>query len=116
MKIENDRSRIKINDPSTDDNLTSLQGYVRATYQELVDKLGEPHNVIIDKSNASWTLESSDGTVATIYDWKNSTLPREEYDWHIGGFGRSALVLVAFFLTKSVTGVKLPAGKHRKHS
>ena len=30
-------------------------------------------------------LRFEDGTVATIYDWKEDETPLGDYDWHIGG-------------------------------
>jgi hypothetical protein len=30
-------------------------------------------------------LEFEDGTVATIYDWKEYETPTGKYRWHIGG-------------------------------
>ena len=65
-------------------NGTSLQGYITATYAELVDKFGEPEDGG-DKTTAEWALEFEDGTVATIYDWKTYETPMGTYAWHIGG-------------------------------
>jgi hypothetical protein len=41
-----------------------------------------------------WIIRFSDGTVATIYDWKLSETPMGVYDWHIGGFTQRAVELV----------------------
>jgi hypothetical protein len=64
---------------------TSLQGYVTAYYHELVEKFGEPDLTMGDKVTAEWCLEFEDGTVATIYDWKEYETPMGQYRWHIGG-------------------------------
>jgi hypothetical protein len=63
---------------------TSLQGYVTAYYHELVEVFGEPTDSG-DKVTAEWCLEFEDGTVATIYDWKEYETPMGRYQWHIGG-------------------------------
>ena len=80
---------------------TSLQGYIFASYDELVNVFGRP-SVGPDKPSGDekvtceWNLEFEDGTVVTIYDWKEYTgkTPRGRYEWHIGGRSRSAERLV----------------------
>jgi hypothetical protein len=73
---------------------TSLQGYVSATYAELVAKFGEPTLTNGDKVTAEWVLdfkvvkpgeEDWDYVTATIYDWKEYETPMGRYRWHIGG-------------------------------
>ena len=77
---------------------TSLMGKVRTTYDKLVEKFGEP---TYDASHSGdgkviveWTLdfrvETEDGddfdyVTATVYAWKESSIPYGEYDWHVGG-------------------------------
>jgi hypothetical protein len=65
-------------------NGTSLQGYVQAYYHQLVEVFGEPEGGG-DKTTVEWCLEFEDGTVATIYDWKEYDTPMGLYHWHIGG-------------------------------
>ena len=89
--------KIKINTNDINFNCTSLKGYVSTTYDKLVEVLGEPITDI-EKSTAHWNIEAPDGTVATIYDWKEWTTPRGEYEWHIGGHSEKALLLVEFLL------------------
>ena len=89
--------KIKINENDINFNCTCLQGYVTTTYNVLVKELGEPITDI-EKSTAHWNIEAPDGTVATIYDWKNWTTPLGEYEWHVGGHGPKALLLVEFLL------------------
>lgn len=80
---------------------TSLQGYVYASYDDLVSVFGQP-SVGPDKPSSDekvtceWNLEFEDGTVATIYDWKEYTgkTPRGRYEWHVGGRGRSVESLI----------------------
>jgi len=95
--------KIKVNDRKSNINGTGLVGYVNCTYRELVKELGEP-DTDMDKSTAHWTVEAPNGTVATIYDYKNHTTPMGEYRWHIGGANSQALLLVEFILGKPVLG------------
>lgn len=97
--------KIKVNDRNSNINFSGLVGYVEATYEELVEVLGEP-DTDFDKSTAHWTVEAPDGTVATIYDYKNYMTPVGKYDWHIGGHDESkARLLVEFMLGKQTIGV-----------
>lgn len=76
-----------------------LQGYIDAGYSELTDLFGEPHNGDGYKSDAEWSIEFADGTVATIYNYKDGHnyndgcgTPTEAIrNWHIGGFTKQAL-------------------------
>ena len=72
-------------------NGTSLQGYVSTTYATLVEKFGQPNIGAGDKTNSEWALRFSDGTVATIYDYKEPMTPVTKYDWHIGGLSNRAV-------------------------
>jgi len=76
-------------------NLSSLQGYVRTTYNRLVEVFGVPQYdwSELDKSTVNWVLEI-DGEVVTIYDWKTNTTPPGMYDWHVGGFDSKAVEMV----------------------
>jgi hypothetical protein len=76
-----------------DANGTSLQGYMRATYDQLVARFGQPDGGG-DKTTVEWCLEFEDGTVATIYDWKEYETPMYAYDWHIGGRSKMAVFAV----------------------
>ena len=77
----------------TEANGTSLQGYIRATYAELVERFGEPEGGG-DKTTVEWCLAFEDGTIATIYDWKEYETPMYAYDWHIGGKSDRAVTRV----------------------
>ena len=82
---------------------TSLQGYVKTTYDEIVEVFGEPRYTSSgdDKVTAEWNLEFDvDGeyVTATIYDWKLCGTPFVEYDWHIGGFSTQAAHVVSQFM------------------
>lgn len=72
-------------------NGTSLQGYIQTTFDKLVELLGEPLKGSDDgKTTAEWIVEF-EGEVATIYDWKLKSTPKDLYEWHVGG--RSLKVL-----------------------
>ena len=81
-------------DDGTEINGTSLQGFVEATYEELVDIFGEPSHTHtpeeLEKTQAEWWLLFSDGTIATIYDWKSIYPPEEVPTWNIGGHDMDA--------------------------
>lgn len=70
-------------------NGTSAQGHLAAYYHELLEVFGEPdvgpNQKLFDKVTCEWDLEFEDGTVATIYDWKEPETPMGRYLWHIGG-------------------------------
>ena len=95
--------KIKINDRTNNINGTSLVGYVKATYEELVEAFGEP-DYDMDKSTAHWSIQAPNGTVATVYDYKNYSIPTGEYDWHVGGHTVAALLLVEFMTGKQTVG------------
>jgi len=96
----------KINDISG----THLQGNVGATYQELVEVFGEPtyfkesdfFTDFDNKIDAQWAIKFEDGTVATIYNYKNGLnyLGAEGKRlsqimmWNVGGYSERAVTLV----------------------
>lgn len=81
-------------------NGTSLCGYVKATYSELVEKLGEPLRDFSGdgKVTCEWVLDFQDSTIATIYDYKTGTTPTNLYKWHIGGRGIDVVEKTGKFL------------------
>jgi hypothetical protein len=83
---------------------TSLQGYIRTTYRDLVKFFGEPIQHYGGKTNVEWILKSDDGQVITIYDWK---VPRyawsdnQIFEFNVGGKSEKVLdALFAFFAQK----------------
>jgi hypothetical protein len=79
-----------INSDSVDVNGTFLQGYVETTFAKLVKAFGAPTYGPDEASgdgkvSCEWCLTFEDGTVATIYDYKEDSTPMGEYSWHIGG-------------------------------
>jgi hypothetical protein len=82
-------------------NYSSLKGYINTSYDSLVEKFGKPipSTKCSDKSDAEWVIEFEDGTVATIYNYKDGfnycgrhdgTHKKDITDWHIGGFDENA--------------------------
>ena len=86
---------------------TSLQGYIKTNYTDLVEVFGEPRytNSGDDKVTTEWDLEFDLGdgkyVTATIYDWKLCGTPFVEYDWHIGGFSTEAADVVSQFMKEA---------------
>ena len=67
----------------------------KATVNQLISTLGEPHwvyNTGEEKVNFEWNMETEEGDVFTIYDWKeNEALDLDKaYEWHIGAHSKSA--------------------------
>jgi hypothetical protein len=79
-----------MNYTSANPNGTSLMGYYRASYAELVEAFGPPHFTNGDKTTAEWCF-NIEGTLVTLYDYKTGTTPEGVYDWHVGGKGRMAV-------------------------
>jgi hypothetical protein len=84
---------------SIDSNGTSLRGEIRTTRAHLTEVFGEPHVWPEgDKVTLEWIIQFSDGTIATIYDWKRYELGtpdlHEVEDYHIGGNDFTASLLV----------------------
>ena len=85
-------------------NGTSLKGFVKTTYADLVEKFGEPTYTSGDKTTAEWNLEfevdvphyggGTEYVTATIYDWKTCSTPMGEYEWHVGGYNMDALYVI----------------------
>ena len=74
-------------------NMTSLQGYITTDYATLVATFGEGLGGG-DKTTQEWIIVGEDGTVATVYDWKEYETPMYEYNWHIGGMSKLAVARV----------------------
>jgi len=89
-----------------DINDTHLQGNVGATYHELVEIFGEPTRYEPDeyenKIDALWAIKFEDGTVATIYNYKNGLnylgavgkRVSEISMWNVGGLDERAVTMV----------------------
>jgi hypothetical protein len=85
-------------------NGTSLRGYVKCDYKTLIETFGEPdHECDGYKIDRQWILKFGDGTVATIYNYKNGKNylgpqqglePEDIKEWHVGGKAKMAVTLV----------------------
>jgi hypothetical protein len=91
---------------NADTNGTYLQGYLLARFEDLEAVFGESAGAG-DKTTQEWSLQFEDGTVATIYDWKEYTTPCGLYEWHVGGASSQALIRVQQAFNKN----KTPKGK-----
>lgn len=80
------------------DETTWKVGMIKATFRELVDLFGKPGPGDEEKVDAEWRIKFSDGTVATVYNYKNGPAycgkdgtPVERIkEWSIGGTGVAA--------------------------
>lgn len=63
-----------------------------ASLNAMVKVFGEPEYWDDEKVTCEWQFELQDGTVFTIYDWKESSSPTNHPDsvieWHIGSMDR----------------------------
>jgi hypothetical protein len=99
---------MQINKSTIDTNGTSLQGYINCSYDDLVEALGYPiePEYLDTKTDAEWDIQFDDGTVATIYNWKNGKRYCGEIgynlcdipQWHVGGRSPEVVERVAFLI------------------
>lgn len=89
------------NDNKIDVGGTFLQGYITAGYRDLLAKFGPHLSGDGYKVDAEWNLLFDDGTVASIYNWKNgpsylgNTARLGAIDeWNIGGSSSRAVEMV----------------------
>ena len=74
---------------------TSFQGVViRATVNQLISAFGDPsmeYNTGEDKVNFEWDMETDEGEVFAIYDWKyyRPLSSDEIVTWNIGAMSKS---------------------------
>ncbi len=80
--------------PNADSNGCSFQGYIKTSYDKLVDVFGEPKDIRDEKVNYEWSFENTftDEPLAfTIYDWKTPVYRITsgfDYKFHIGGLDK----------------------------
>ena len=80
---------------------TSLQGYIKASYEQLLQTFGAPNPKLCDnyKTDVEWAFKFADGTIATLYNWKNGKNYlgdeglelNDIYEWNVGGFNEKAV-------------------------
>lgn len=88
--------------PATKFESSCLQGYVDAEYKTLVKVFGKAGKGDEYKTDAEWEVKFSDGTYATIYNYKDgknycgkSGLAKKDItDWHVGGSSTLAVTRV----------------------
>ena len=52
---------------------TSLQGYIKASYDQLLKAFGPPNPKLSYnfKTDVAWAFEVAGGSLATFYNWEN---------------------------------------------
>jgi hypothetical protein len=70
---------------------TRLQGTINASYDRLVETFGEPKVLDDGKVQVEWAMKFTDGTLATIYDWKEEKTASAVTEWNVGGYTEHAL-------------------------
>jgi len=86
------------NDKEIQSGGTHLQGEIETTYAKLKAMFGQPTDGDGYKVDAEWEIEFEDGTIVTIYNYKDgknyngaSGLPKTKItNWHIGGYSSKA--------------------------
>ena len=85
--------------PATRWESSHLIGYVDCEYKTLVKVFGKPTDGDGYKVDAEWAVKFSDGTYATVYNYKDGknyngakgTPKTRITDWHVGGTSEMAL-------------------------
>jgi hypothetical protein len=78
---------------------TSLKGMIIIDYASIKKAFGKPNNGDEYKIDAEWDILFEDGTIATIYNYKDGknyngkegTPKTKITDWHIGGHDQTAV-------------------------
>jgi len=98
MTISLDLSYTKINSGCG----TSLQGYIKTTYADLVHLLGKPsYRGEGEKITCEWIIKFNNGPLVTIYDYKTGKTPKDLYEWHVGGNSKNALFYINELVKKN---------------
>jgi len=71
---------------------------IDTTIHTLLKVLGQPtivDNTGMDKTNYEWEMETEEGSVFTVYDWKEYRILNEHelIEFHIGGVSRAVTQL-----------------------
>jgi len=83
-------------------------GVIEASYNMIKTAFGDPCGSDDYKVQVEWAIQFEDGTIATIYDWKQGDLYNGEgngthfskvEEWHVGGFNDNAELRVLEVLT-----------------
>lgn len=81
---------------------------IKCSVSTLKKVLGEPNysgNDGQDKINFEWEMETNDGDVFTVYDWKEyrSINEDEVIEWHIGGHTKAATEEAKYEIREAIT-------------
>jgi hypothetical protein len=87
---------------AVDVNGTSLVGEITCSYEKICKIFSQPEKGDGYKVDAQWAMKFEDGTIATIYNWKNGKSycgkdglkVKDIKDWHIGGNDQKAYYYV----------------------
>tara|TARA_R110002110_G_C13124518_1_gene688224 strand:- start:277 stop:636 length:360 start_codon:yes stop_codon:yes gene_type:complete len=93
---------------------THRQGYIDCTYHQLTRLFGAPDPDQLNngyKVDWEWNLTFDDGTIATIYNWKNGPNycgkdglhETQIHTWNVGGFTKQAVRNVESIIAQPVT-------------
>jgi hypothetical protein len=96
------------NDKHIDTSGCGLMGCFKTDYETLVKTFGQP-NAGFDKTDVEWHIRFDDGSIATIYNWKDGVnycgdegLPVEAIkEWHVGGKSMRAYYTVYDLIKKA---------------
>jgi hypothetical protein len=85
---------------------------IDTTIHTLLKVLGQPtivDNTGMDKTNYEWEMETSDGDVFTVYDWKEYRILNEHevIEFHIGGNSRMVTEQAKNEIYDALTKLKL---------
>ena len=101
------------NDNVIDINGTHLIGYITCNYEDIVKVFGQPNDSDGYKSDAGWDIKWEDGTISTIYNYKNGNNYNEDgtrtesiVEWNVGGKEQKALNYVLRHIKRAKTGHK----------
>ena len=81
-----------------------LIGVFGASYDTIKAAFGDPQEGEDDKIQVVWYIQFEDGTIASIYDWKQGASYRGEGcgihfsdvdEWHVGGIDEKAMLRVS---------------------
>ena len=91
---------------------------IKCSVATLKKVLGEPEydgNDGQDKVNFEWEMETNDGDVFTVYDWKEyrSINEDEVIEWHIGGHTKAATEKAKYEIREAIIKCQASRIKHR---
>lgn len=73
---------------------TGMQGYARATMQQLKNAFGDPEIMKdYDKVTHLWVIKI-ESVLCTVYDYKENLDTGKAEDWHVGGKVSASSLLV----------------------